>query len=850
MASQKGRTNTRSSTPKNNKPKRSPVKKWVFRFFMIGMFGVFLVVCLFLAVLFGAFGDLPTPNDLSKKKIPLASEVYANDGSLLGKYYIENRSFVQYNDISPYVIKALVSTEDKRFFRHKGFDAISYIRVMIKSIILRNKTSGGGSTIGQQTIKNLYKRQDYSFLTIPVNKIKEAIVAVRLEKIYNKEDIISLYLNTVPFGERAFGIGTAANRFFSKKAADLSLEEAATLVGLLKATTRYSPRVNPERSRDRRNTVLRLMHDNGDINKKEMQAAQAKPIALKYNRKTSQEELAPHFRAVLKKELKKWTDENPITNGEKHNLFTDGLKIYTTIDPKLQKYAQEAVYAHLPELHKTMLADWPDAKAFTTEHWDAIESAWKKSNRYKVMKKAGKSFSETETAFTDRKFKMKVFTWEGYQDKMLTPKDSIIHYLQLLNIGFVAMEPETGAVQAWVGGIDIDVFQEDHVTLPRQVGSTFKPFTYATALARGIDPCAYYPNEKRTYVDWQDWTPGNAGNNPYEGYYSLKGALAHSVNTIAAQVIFEAGIDNVIYQAKRMGITSDLPEVPSITLGTADISPLEMASAYCTFANGGHVTPPFFLKEIKNQQGKTLASWKPEDKRYREKVLDDETVTMMQVMMRKVVDEGTGKRMRWQFGLQNEIAGKTGTTQDQGDGWFIAYTPAIVAAAWVGSEDRRVHFRTLENGQGSRVALPVVGGFFKKAMSNELFAQSIGTSFNTSEYFEDEMMGCELYVQYLPDPEPDTLPDPTFEFEGIFDGFFSELKKNKTKGNSNKTSNNKGKNNSNGDLYKDKPKTNTTSKKSNTVKKEKETLGSMVEGWFKKRKEKRKKKREEKRKRN
>jgi len=835
MASQKSKTNQKRGNRKNNNTTKRSLIKWVFRFFMLGMFGVFLIAVLFLAVLLGAFGELPTANDLSKKKIPLASEVYANDGSLLGKYYIENRSFVSYDDISPYVIQALVSTEDKRFFSHKGFDPISYIRVIIKSILFRNKASGGGSTIGQQTIKNLYKRKNYSFLTLPVNKIKEAIVSVRLEKIYDKEDIITLYLNTVPFGERAFGVGTAANRFFSKNAADLSLEEAATLVGLLKATTYYSPRLNPQRSRDRRNMVLNLMQKNGDISKKEMAVAQEKPMVLDYNRKTSQEELAPHFRAILKKELKKWTDKNPITNGKKHNIFTDGLKIYTTIDPTLQKYAQEAVYAHMPELHKTMLADWPDAKAFTTEHWDAIESAWKRSDRYKSLKKSGKSFDEMETVFNDSKFNMKIYTWDGYQDKLLTPKDSIVHYLQLLNTGFVAMDPETGEVQAWVGGIDIELFQEDHVTLPRQVGSTFKPFTYATALAQGIDPCAYYPNELRTYVNWQDWTPSNAGNEPYQGYYSLKGALAHSVNTIAAQVIFEAGIDNVIYQAKRMGITSDLPEVPSLTLGTADISPLEMASAYCVFANGGHVTPPFFLKEIKSPQGKTLASWKPEAKQYREKVLDDETAIMMQIMMRKVVDEGTAKRLRWQFGLKNEIAGKTGTTQDQGDGWFIAYTPGIVAAAWVGSEDRRVHFRTLANGQGSRVALPVVGGFLKKTMNNELFAKKIGASFNTSQYFEQEMMGCELYVQNLPNLKLEDEPD---EFESVFEGFFGDLIKKRGQ----KKSNKKGKY-SNGDLYKDKP--TRTPDKPRAVKTNKEGLGSIVEGWFKKRKAKKRKKRKD-----
>lgn len=835
---------SRNNSNKNSEGKSS-IKKWLFRLVLLGFAGVLLVLILFAAVYFGAFGDLPTQSDLAKKRkeVPLASEVYANDGSLLGKYYVENRTFVKFDEISENVIDALVATEDHRFFKHKGFDAFSYIRVMIKSILLRNRASGGGSTISQQAIKNLYKRRSYSFLTMPVNKIKEAIVAVRLEKIYDKEDVISLYLNTVPFGELAFGIGTASNRFFSKKPADLSLEEAATLVGMLKATTYYSPRVHPERSKERRNTVLALMNKNGYISNFKTKEAQKAPLVLKYNRKTSQEELAPHFRTILKKELKAWTEKNPMTNGKKHNIFTDGLKIYTTIDATMQKYAQEAVYAHLPKLNETMIADWPDRKAFNTEHWAAIESAWKRSKRYKNLQAAGKSFRETETAFTDRKFKMRVFTWKGYEEKMMTPQDSIIHYLQLLNTGFVAMDPESGAIKAWVGGIDIETFQEDHVTTPRQVGSTFKPFTYATALSKGIDACTYYPNELRTYSDWQDWTPRNAGNNPYEGYYTLKGALAHSVNTVAAQVIFETGVRDVIYTAQKMGIKSELPEVPSITLGTADISLLEMATAYCAFANGGFATEPFFLKEIKTRDGKSLKKWNPEDKAYREKVLDDKTAKMMQVMMQKVVDEGTAKRLRWQFGLENEIAGKTGTTQEQGDGWFIGYTPGIVAGAWVGSEDRRVHFRTLQNGQGSRVALPVVGGFLRRAMDDKTLAPVIGKSFNTSEYFEQEVMGCELYAQVLPEPEPDFLPDSDDGFS--FDDIFGQIKKRNQKKKAEKKG--KSKPSFSGDLYKDKPERKSSTKK---VEKKKNTIEDFVDGWFKKRKKRKEEKRKKKRQRN
>jgi len=839
---------TNNNTHNTNTPtERGGLKKWLLRLGMLFMLGVLLIGILFVAIYFGAFGELPTQADLRKKKVPLASEVYASDGTLLGKYYIENRSFVKYDDISKDVINALVATEDHRFFKHKGFDAISYIRVMIKSILLQSKTSGGGSTISQQAIKNLYKRQHYSILTMPVNKIKEAIVAVRLEKIYDKEDIIALYLNTVPFGELAFGIGTASNRFFSKKPADLNLQEAATLVGMLKATTYYSPRVHPERSKDRRNTVLALMNKNGYISNFKTKQAKEAPLELKYNRKTSQEELAPHFRAILKKQLKKWTDENPSSTGYKHNIFTDGLKIYTTINSDLQRYAQEAVYAHLPKLNETMVADWRNREAFNTEHWDAIESAWKRSDRFKGMKKAGKSFSETETAFTDRKFKMRVFGWKGYEEKMMTPQDSIIHYLQLLNTGFVAMDPESGEVKAWVGGIDIQTFQEDHVTTPRQVGSTFKPFTYATALSKGIDACKYYPNELRTYNDWQGWTPRNAGNNPYEGYYTLKGALAHSVNTVAAQVIFETGVSDVVETAKKMGIKSELPEVPSITLGTADISLLEMVSAYCAFANGGFVTEPFFLKEIKDQQDKLLKAWTPKPKEVRDSALDDKTVKMMQVMMRKVVDEGTAQRLRWQFGLQNEIAGKTGTTQDQGDGWFIGYTPGLVAGAWVGSEDRRVHFRTLENGQGSRVALPVVGGFLKRAMDNKTLAKTIGQPFNTSEFFEEQVMGCELYTQFLPDPESEFPADDQDGF--TFEDIISQIKKR----NKQKKAEKEAKNNPSfsGDLYKDKRDGTYISKKSTTKKKEKKKgpIENFVSKWFKKNKDKNKEKKKEKKKR-
>jgi len=738
-----------ASNKKEKTQKKSGFGKWIKRLFILGMIGVLLFAILFLSVLFGAFGELPSEYDLKRKKVPVASEIYANDGSLLGKFYTENRSNVKYEQISKHIVNGLVATEDKRFFDHKGFDAISYMRVVVKNLIFQNRKAGGGSTISQQVIKNLYKRQNYSLLTLPVNKIKEAIVATRLERVYDKKDIITLYLNTVPFGELAFGIGTASQRFFNKKPMELNIEESATLVGMLKATTRYSPRVNPTRSKERRNVVIDLMQQEKYISNYAAKEAKAKPLTLDYNRTKQGKGLAPHFRLVLRKELKKWADENPMTNGNKFNIFTDGLKIYTTIDPHLQKYAMESVKTHMPVHSKKMVADWPDRSAFIREHWDAIESAWKKSARYKKLKAKGKTFSQIEKSFL-AKSKTSVFTWDGVQDLVMSPQDSIIHHLQLLNTGFVAMDPETGEVKAWVGGIDTNTFPEDHVTTPRQVGSTFKPFTYATALIQGTSPCKYYPNELRRYTEWQDWTPKNAGNDPYGGYYSLQGALANSVNTVAAQVIFEAGIGNVIHQAKKMGIKSDLPEVPSITLGTADISPLEMVTAYCAFANGGYATEPFYIKKIADKRGKTIKQWRPKSKSSREKVLDDLTVQTMQTIMQKVVTEGTAQRLRWAYNLNNEIAGKTGTTQDQGDGWFIGYTPGIVAGAWVGSEDRRVHFRTLTNGQGSRAALPIFGGFMKRAVADSRFVNKLTQPFPIPEYLRQTRFNCELFSEYLP----------------------------------------------------------------------------------------------------
>lgn len=742
------------------------IRKWIKRFFILGIIGAIALVVLFFAVFYGAFGPLPTRGDLKAVQVPNASIVYADDGSVLGKFYVQNRSNVRYKDISKYIINALVATEDARFFKHKGLDGRSYMRVLVKTIFLRNRASGGGSTISQQLIKNLYKRQNYSILTLPVNKIKEAIVAKRLEDVYSKEDILELYLNTVPFGELAFGIGTASQRFFGKKPKDVTLEEAATLIGLLKATTYYSPRVNPQQSKERRNMVLALMAKENYITGGEKAVAQSRDLKLNYSRVKPNEGPAPYFMASLKKELKKWTSDNPKTNGDSWNIFTDGMKIYTTIDKTMQKYAEEAARTHLKDLQKIFDKQWTDDVDFFAKNYNAIETMKRRSNRYRKMKDAGKSEAAIIEAFKNKR-PMKLFSYDGPKDRTISPYDSIAYYLKYLQTGFVAMDPENGHVKAWVGGVDYNYFTQDHALEGRHVGSTFKPLVYATALTQGKDPCSYYQNQLVRYPDYQDWTPENA-DGKYGGWYSFQGALANSVNTVTVQVLFEAGVDQVINFAKSLGIKSDLPKVPSICLGTADIKPLEMVSAYCAFANGGYQTEPFYLKKITDSDGKVIKIDKAPAKSLREKVIDDKTVNTMTNILKKVVNDGTGKRLRWQFGLTNEIAGKTGTTQEQSDGWFIGYTPNLVAGVWVGAEDRRVSFRTLTDGQGSRTALPIWGHFMKKLAADSRYAAKVTQPF-TNYYYADVNSDCILYSQV--DPTIPVAPPPSTG--GTFDHIFN-----------------------------------------------------------------------------
>ncbi|HEY3388339.1 MAG TPA: transglycosylase domain-containing protein, partial [Prolixibacteraceae bacterium] len=559
----------------------SSKQSWKKRVLMWGLkltlFGVFLLLILFALVYVGTFGQLPDSNTLIKIKEPAASEVYTKDNKLLGRYYTENRSNVTFKEISPNMINALIATEDTRFYEHRGIDEMALLRVIVKTIFLVDKSSGGGSTLSQQIVKNLFGRKNYGPLTLPVSKIRESIIAYRLEKLYSKEEILTLYLNTVPFGENTFGIELAAERFFSVRPNKLTIPQAATLVGMLKANNYYNPRTNPERSLQRRNTVISQMAKYKYITPEKASEYSKAPLGLKYNYLVYNTGAGAYFRELIRPQLEEWCSENNKEDGTPYNLYTDGLHIVTTLDFRMQRYAEMAMQEKMKELQATFEKHW-DGKDPWGKNNAVVTRAMKRSERYRKMKEAGKSANEITEAFKVP-INMKIFSWEGEKQVNFSPLDSVKYALKLLHCGFVAIDPKSGDIKVWIGGNDFRYFQYDHVLAPRQVGSTFKPIIYASALEHGISPDKYYPNEKTVYSEYQDWAPGNS-NEEYGGYYSMEGALCKSVNTVSVAVLMESGIPEAIALARKMGIKADLPEVPSLALGSADIPLLQLAEAY------------------------------------------------------------------------------------------------------------------------------------------------------------------------------------------------------------------------------------------------------------------------------
>lgn len=706
--------------------------------------GIGALSVLLLAFIMFILTQTPSKAELTTIKNAVASEVYSADSVLLGRYFIQDRTEIKYDDISPALIDALIATEDIRFYKHNGIDYRSLGRVLVKTILLQDESSGGGSTITQQLAKNLFPRKNYWMASMLVNKFREAVIALRLESIYTKKEILALYLNTIPFADNTYGIQSAAKRFFSTTSKDLTLEQAGVLVGMLKATHYYNPRLFPERARDRRNVVFSQMVRYHFLDAGKLDSLRQAPIALQYQKSTFHEGLAPYFREHVKAELIKWCEDHKKPDGTPYNLFTDGLKIYTTIDSRLQQYAEESMTRQMAGLQKQFFDHWGKVKPWKNDK-SVVADAVHRSRRYKELKDQGLSEEAIMKVFNER-IPMRLFTWDGEKEVVASPLDSIKHHLQYLNAGFLAMEPKTGEVKAWVGGINHDFFQFDHVreSTKRQVGSIFKPFVFAAAIEKGIQPCELIPSDQQTYVNEQGepWTPRNS-NYDYGVSYTMRGALAYSVNTVSVKLIQRAGIGNTISLARRLGITSDIEEDPSISLGSASISMMEMTGAYAALANNGVTSYPYFIRSIQDRRGKIYDDFKP--KVSGKRAMSEETAQLVRQMLQGVVQEGTASRIRWRYHIFNDMGGKTGTTQENADGWFMAISPQLVIGSWVGADDPRIRFRSTYLGQGSNTALPIVAYFMEKVNGDRSYQDIAKAKFPPLPYALRSKLNCDLY---------------------------------------------------------------------------------------------------------
>jgi len=702
----------------------------VISFFSVLTLFTLLLFGFYQAVLSGIFGELPSEESLQEIKNHEASEVYSADSVLLGRYYLENRSDTKFWEISPYIIDALIATEDARFYDHKGVDQRSMLRVLFKTILL-GQHAGGGSTISQQLVKNLMGRKKHGILTVPVTKIKEAILANRLEGIYTKQEVLTLYLNTVSFGEDTYGIQTACERFFSTTATDIKQEEAAMLIGMLKATGRYNPRKHPERALNRRNTVIRQLYRYDYITEGQKDSLQALGLELNYQRIEKNEGIATYFREYLRQYLDSWLKQHPKSDGTTYNLYTDGLTIYTTINSKMQHYAEQSVSQHLSILDKKFKADLKESQQLTRK---MVRKELRKTMRYQILITEGMQENDIYKKLKEP-IETSIFVYgKGMVDTLISPIDSVVHSLSTLQSGFLVMNPIDGTIKAWVGGSSFKHVEYDHVLAARQVGSVFKPIIYAQALKNGYSPCDFIHNREEKYTQYEDWVPQNSDKN-YEGKYSLIGALTNSVNTISVRLCMESGIDSVIKTAKQLGIEEELPRVPSIALGVGNVSLKNMLGAYSAFANKGFYSEYQFVKSIENRDGENLYRTHLEQENVYT-VREAENVTSM---LQSVVNQGTASRLRSLYNINGPIAGKTGTTQNHTDGWFIGYTPEWSGGVWVGADNPSLHFRSIKDGQGANMALPIWALFYQKVYADD----QLTSMFDRREF--PPLIDCKLY---------------------------------------------------------------------------------------------------------
>ena len=718
------------------------------------MYGLFYLASI------GKFGEMPDFRQLENPKTNFASEIISSDNEVLGKYYFnDNRTPIKYEDINTKTVEALIATEDERFYSHPGID----LKATLRAIVFLN-TRGGASTISQQLARQLFVGvRSRNIIQAVGQKIKEWVIAVELEKQYTKEEIITMYLNIYDFGYYGDGIKSASNIYFSKEPIDLKIEESAMLIGMLQNSSLYDPLRRPEITKNRRDLVLMQMAKNKYISKNEKDSLQKIPLELNYTPQSHRQGLATYFRSYLRGFMKDWTDNNLKSDGSKYNLYSDGLKIYTTINSKMQKYAEESVTEHMKNLQKEFfiqndtLSTAPFRDLDEDEEESIMKRTMRRSERWRKARLSGKSADEIEEIF-NVPTEMSIFSWKGDIDTIMTPIDSIRYYKHFLQAGMMSMNPKNGHVMAWVGGINYRNFQYDHVMQSkRQIGSTFKPFLYATAIDQlKLSPCDMLPDaihciEPYKYGNPDPWCPTNSSDK-YGGMRTLSNALANSKNTISAQLIDRVGPRPVADLARNLGVSSNIPNVPAIALGTPDLSVYEMVGAYGAFANKGIYVKPIMVTKIEDRNGKIVFQSTPETK----DVLSEESSYVTLKLLEGVTKFGSGARLRhdipedernyvyknvvsgYPYKFDNAIAGKTGTTQNQSDGWFIGMVPNLVTGVWVGGEDRSIHFEEIAFGQGATMSLPIWGLFMKKCYEDE----ELGVS--KEDFEEPENLTIEL----------------------------------------------------------------------------------------------------------
>ncbi len=726
-------------------------------------FGVLaLGILFFLGVSKGMFGELPSFVELESPKSSLASEIYSSDGKLLGKFFIEDRSNTDFEELPQHLIDALVCTEDVRFYDHSGIDLRGTFALVYYNFFLGIQR--GSSTITQQLAKNLFHDRPGSTFRRIQQKFKEWVIAVRLERSYTKDEIISMYLNTVAFSNNAYGIKTAATRYFAAEPSTLNLQDGAILVGMLKGSTLYNPKRNPERSTERRNTVIQQMHKYGRLTTAERDSLIQAPLVLKYTESDHNYGLGTYFREHLREESKRWAKNNIKVDGSTYDIYQDGLRIYTTIDSRMQGYAEKSLKESMTSLQKQFEKHWskkdPWHEMLPIERvhnssvkkgavWAGINEAVyrgiKRSDRYSNWKRIKKTDKEIFDSF-NKPVKMSIFSWEGDIDTLLTPLDSVKYYKRFLQSAFMAVDPETGDVKAWVGGNDIRHFKFDNVKADHQVGSTFKPFVYTMAVQNGWSPCRTVPNVPVTFEQYDNWTPKNAGDHLDGQWVTLKTGLAHSINRVTAQLMKQITPDPVVELVSMMGIEDGVEPLPSICLGTPELKLSEMLGAYTTYANAGFYSKPRIITRIEDKNGNLIQSF-PSIKK---EVIDEHTAYVMVDLLSNVTNNGTGRRIRYKYNISAPVAGKTGTTNENSDGWYIGLVPKLVAGAWVGGDEKTIRFRETRYGCGAHMALPIWANFMKQVYADETLGITEEDLFERPENLAIEV-DCSKYLEVNPE---------------------------------------------------------------------------------------------------